>query len=314
MFVLLLALLPFAVADCPIGTTYHPEFNRCYLFVSEPQPFGLAEDACVSNKGHIVSVTNGFENAMLAESAVAQNIKSPYFVGMNKLQGNWSNSDGSSSTYMNWSPGQPTAGATCAVAKAPDGSWTSVSCSNPSPFICAIPEDAHPAFTCPTCATPTCPAPPREPGHCDSEWAYFEGTDSCYRRFFWATFDNAEEICVSEGGHLASIHSTEENGFVIEIAESGNDYGSGNDLTWMGLHQADYPTKTDWTWTDGTPFDYKNWAPKQPDNDHGTEHCAQMYSDYTGKDPTKDSSYRHWNDIPCATNMRAFVCKKPALH
>ncbi|KAK6025685.1 lectin C-type domain protein [Ostertagia ostertagi] len=82
----------------------------------------------------------------------------------------------------------------------------------------------------------------------------------------------------------------------------------------MGLRQADYPTKTDWTWTDGTPFDYKNWAPKQPDNDHGTEHCAQIYSDYTGKDPTKDNSYRHWNDIPCATTMRAFVCKKAALH
>ncbi|PIO72696.1 lectin C-type domain protein [Teladorsagia circumcincta] len=231
---------------------------RCYLFVAEPQPFGLAEDTCVSNRGHIVSVMNGFENAMLAESAVAQNLKSPFFVGMNKLQGNWSNSDGSAYTYTNWTPGQP--------------------------------------------------------GHCDSEWTYFQGTDSCYRRFFWATFDNAEEICVSEGGHLTSIHSTEENSFVIDIAESGNDYGDSNELTWMGLQQADYPTKTDWTWTDGTPFNFMNWAPKQPDNSHGSEHCAQIYSDYTGKDPTKDSSYRHWNDIPCATTMRAFVCKKPALH
>ncbi|KAK6042033.1 lectin C-type domain protein [Cooperia oncophora] len=222
---------------------------------------------------------NGFENAMLAESAVAQNIRSPYFVGMNKLQGNWSNSDGSSYTYTNWSPGQPSASATCAVSNAPDGSWTSVSCSNPAPFICAIAEDAHPAVTCPTCATPTCPPPPRQPGHCESEWTYFEGTDSCYH-----------------------------------IAQSGNDYGSGSDLTWIGLRQADYPSKTTWTWTDGTPVNYQNWAPKQPDDDHGSEHCGQAYSDYTGKDPTKDSSYRHWNDIPCSTSMRAFVCKKAALH
>lgn len=34
------------------------------------------------------------------------------------------------------------------------------------------------------------------------------------QRFLWANFDNAEEICVSNGGHLASIHSVEENTFV----------------------------------------------------------------------------------------------------
>ncbi|KAK5967533.1 C-type lectin domain-containing protein, partial [Trichostrongylus colubriformis] len=134
----------------------------CYLFVAEPQPFGLAESACVLNKGHLVSVMNGFENAMLA-----------------------------------------------------DGGWTSVSCSNPSPFICAIPEDAHPAYTCPTCATPTCPSPPPRPYYCESEWTYFEHTQSCYRRFFDATFDDAEEICVSEGGHLTSIWSSAENDFVV---------------------------------------------------------------------------------------------------
>ncbi|KAL6738978.1 hypothetical protein Aduo_012471 [Ancylostoma duodenale] len=314
MFVLLFAILSSVLADCPIGTTYHPEFNRCYLFVSDPQPFGLAEDACAANKGHVVSVTNGFENAMLAESAVAQNIKTPYFVGMNKLQGNWSNSDGSDATFTAWAPGQPSASATCAVASAPDGTWNSTACSIAYPFVCAIPQSAHPAVTCPTCPTPTCPSPPREPGHCQSEWAYLASTDSCYRRFLWADFDNAEEICVSNNGHLASIHNVEENTFVNEIAESGNDYGDGSDLTWIGLTQVNYPNNKDWTWTDGTPFDYKNWAPSQPDNYKGIEHCVQLHSDYMGKDPSKDSSYRHWNDMPCTTNMRAFVCKKPALH
>ncbi|EYB91607.1 hypothetical protein Y032_0204g1894 [Ancylostoma ceylanicum] len=68
MLLLLFAVVSSVLAECPIGTTYHPEFNRCYLFVSDPQPFGLAEDACAANKGHVVSVTNGFENAMLAVS------------------------------------------------------------------------------------------------------------------------------------------------------------------------------------------------------------------------------------------------------
>ncbi|EYB91608.1 hypothetical protein Y032_0204g1894 [Ancylostoma ceylanicum] len=70
MLLLLFAVVSSVLAECPIGTTYHPEFNRCYLFVSDPQPFGLAEDACAANKGHVVSVTNGFENAMLAVVSV----------------------------------------------------------------------------------------------------------------------------------------------------------------------------------------------------------------------------------------------------
>ncbi|EPB76249.1 hypothetical protein ANCCEY_04666 [Ancylostoma ceylanicum] len=70
MLLLLFAVVSSVLAECPIGTTYHPEFNRCYLFVSDPQPFGLAEDACAANKGHVVSVTNGFENAMLAEDLI----------------------------------------------------------------------------------------------------------------------------------------------------------------------------------------------------------------------------------------------------
>ncbi|EYB91609.1 hypothetical protein Y032_0204g1894 [Ancylostoma ceylanicum] len=73
MLLLLFAVVSSVLAECPIGTTYHPEFNRCYLFVSDPQPFGLAEDACAANKGHVVSVTNGFENAMLAEHVSSVN-------------------------------------------------------------------------------------------------------------------------------------------------------------------------------------------------------------------------------------------------
>ncbi|VDM77470.1 unnamed protein product [Strongylus vulgaris] len=314
MWALLFAIFPSVLADCPIGTTYHPEFNRCYLFVSEAQPFGLAEDACAANKGHIVSVSNGFENAMLAESASAQNIKTAYFIGANRLQGNWSNSDGSPLFYTNWAQGQPSTTATCAVASAPDGMWTSTSCSTAYPFICAIAENAHPSVTCPTCPTPTCPTPPRQPGHCESGWAYFDKTDSCYRRFVWANFENAEEVCVSNGGHLASIHSAEENTFVNDISESGMDYSDDGSLTWIGLTQANYPSSTVWTWTDGTPFDYKNWAPGEPNNSKGVEHCVQIQSDYVGKDPSKDTSYRRWNDMACSTNMRSYVCKKGALH
>ncbi|VDN23365.1 unnamed protein product, partial [Cylicostephanus goldi] len=94
--------------------------------------------------------------------------------------------------------------------------------------------------------------------------------------FIYATFDEAETICVANDGHLASIHSAEENVFVADLSKSGTEYKNDNELTWIGLRQANYPQDTKWTWTDGTPVNYTAWAAGQPDNYKGLEHCAQV--------------------------------------
>ncbi|KIH65041.1 lectin C-type domain protein [Ancylostoma duodenale] len=315
LLLLFVALLPAVFADCPVGTISHPEFGRCYKFSTDRQPFYMAEEACQAIGGHLVSVENGFENAMLAETATSQNLKGPFFIGYNRMvSSDWSWIDGyNASTFTNWGPGQPSASSQCTV-EALNGSWISVNCASSYPYVCAFTSNIPPV-TCPTCpALPTCPAPPRQPGHCQNGWFYLKKTDSCYRYFLWATFEDAEQVCVSNGGHLASIHSSEENTFVADISKSGTDYKSGADLTWIGLKQANYPQDTKWTWTDGTPVDYMMWAPGQPDNYKGLEHCGQTHSDYIGKEPAKDTSYQHWNDCQCTTEMRAYVCKKPASH
>ncbi|VDL78709.1 unnamed protein product [Nippostrongylus brasiliensis] len=208
----------------------------CYKFVSDPQPFYMAEEQCQTYGGHLVSVENGFENAMLA------------VISMDYLL--W--------VYLD----QPDSTSQCSVELL-NGTWISVNCATSRPYVCAIVHDFGPTV-CPTCpALPTCPSAPSE----------------CFLYFLWATFDDAETVCVSNGG---------------------------SDLTWIGLQQANYPQDTKWTWTDGTPVDYMKWAPGQPDNAKGLEHC--------GQDPAKDTSYQKWNDIACTTEMRAYVCKKPASH
>ncbi|PIO58330.1 lectin C-type domain protein, partial [Teladorsagia circumcincta] len=151
-------------------------------------------------------------------------------------------------------------------------------------------------------------------GHCESGWAYLDKTDSCYRYFLWSTFDNAESVCMSNGGHLASIHSDEENIFVADISKAGVEYKKEDDLTWIGLKQENYPTSSAWTWTDGTPLDYNAWGSGQPADKKGREHCAQTHSDYLGRNPAKDNNYQHWDSCECTLTMRAYVCKKPALH
>ncbi|VDO73548.1 unnamed protein product [Haemonchus placei] len=119
------------------------------------------------------------------------------------------------------------------------------------------------------------------------------------------TFDEAEAKCVAEGGHLVSIHSDEENDFVygtLHVARAisvlmtdltrficssssnldismtkmvSKDY---RDFTWIGLGRLDWPKDDKWKWTDGTPVDYLNWAPAEPDNIQRKEHCSMESS------------------------------------
>ncbi|CAJ0592995.1 unnamed protein product [Cylicocyclus nassatus] len=52
------------------------------------------------------------------------------------------------------------------------------------------------------------------PARCESGWTLFDKTEACYKTFFGETFYTAEYICSTYGGHLTSIHSSEENNFV----------------------------------------------------------------------------------------------------
>ncbi|PIO55231.1 lectin C-type domain protein [Teladorsagia circumcincta] len=102
--------------------------------------------------------------------------------------------------------------------------------------------------------------------------------------------------------------------FLADLTRTGEAYKNPNSLTWIGLWQAGYPLSTQWAWTDGTSFDYSNWAAGEPNNADGNEHCVQIYSDHEGTDPSKDTQFQKWNDYYCSDSMRAYVCKKPALH
>ncbi|CAJ0601321.1 unnamed protein product [Cylicocyclus nassatus] len=154
------------------------------------------------------------------------------------------------------------------------------------------------------------------PGHCENGWAYLDETDACYKTFYWETFNNAESLCRNFGAHLTSIHSANENQFVAGLAQSGLEWplGSGaKHATWIGLVRADDLNNKDWLWTDGTKVEFLAWAPSQPDDAGGIEHCGQLHSDpYTTAE--RALWYRKWNDYTCFTKVRSFVCKKMALH
>lgn len=47
-----------------------------------------------------------------------------------------------------------------------------------------------------------------------------------------------------------------------------------NSIVYIGLD--DQKTEGTFSWIDGTPFTFKNWAPKEPNNHKGAEDCAEV--------------------------------------
>ncbi len=63
---------------------------------------------------------------------------------------------------------------------------------------------------------------------CPGEWVQFEGY--CYLVVNnTAVWDKAEKNCISKGGHLASIHSADENSFIHSLAPSNSLWLGGTD-------------------------------------------------------------------------------------
>ncbi|XP_041932441.1 galactose-specific lectin nattectin-like [Alosa sapidissima] len=113
----------------------------------------------------------------------------------------------------------------------------------------------------------------------------------CFKLFNeMKTWSEAEGHCREQGGNLVSIHNKVEAKVVGDL--SGNTY-----WTWIGAGGS--AEGFTWYWTDGSPFDYSNWAPWEPNNHLGNEHCAS--TNYNGGGV--------WNDLPCHQS-HPFVCAK----
>uniref|UniRef100_A0A914CS83 C-type lectin domain-containing protein n=1 Tax=Acrobeloides nanus TaxID=290746 RepID=A0A914CS83_9BILA len=106
-------------------------------------------------------------------------------------------------------------------------------------------------------------------------------------------FDKAEKLCVSYGGHLASITDAFTNKFIYTealkaFAPDKLDVFWLGGITWDGV---------DWTWTDGTPFSYTNWD-GEPFADGGT--CIEQ-----------QLSNGKWTTNICDNVEQYYVCALP---
>ncbi|XP_041091572.1 lectin-like [Polyodon spathula] len=142
------------------------------------------------------------------------------------------------------------------------------------------------------------PLPAEENEPCD-----IEALSNCTKIGSWCyqyfpgplSFYSANEFCRNRGcgGRLASIHSYKENKLVFKLVRKGS---PSLQRAWIGGLR--FPKSNLFIWTDGTKWDYTNWAPGQPDNWHNDEDCVH----FTQCHPSL------WNDLSCST-PQGFVCK-----
>ncbi|XP_066267630.1 brevican core protein-like [Branchiostoma lanceolatum] len=108
----------------------------------------------------------------------------------------------------------------------------------------------------------------------DELWREYK--DHCYKLFrIKRTFFVANKKCKQLGANLASATNAEENNFIARVI-SDAPKGLLRHAVWFGLRRR----KGHWTWTDGSPLSYTNWAPGEPGKNFilRTATCANVYS------------------------------------
>jgi len=129
---------------------------------------------------------------------------------------------------------------------------------------------------------------------CPLGWSQFNS--SCY----WLVFDEVDWVEALNGcqqihpaAHLASSGSASENDYIANL----HDTTSSGYYFWLGGTDSD--VEGNWTWTDGTPFDYTNWYSGEGSDDTG-DNCLAI---------NVDNYYRtYWFDLGCF-DSHPYICE-----
>ena len=80
----------------------------------------------------------------------------------------------------------------------------------------------------------------------------------------------AQANCEAMNAHLVTISSAEENSFVYETFDDGDQQHT----WWIGA--TDEGNEGTWRWVTGEPWNFEFWYPGEPNNTGGVEHHAEM--------------------------------------
>ncbi|KAE9546614.1 hypothetical protein FO519_010174, partial [Halicephalobus sp. NKZ332] len=194
---------------CPLGSTpstHDPTF--CYFVLKEINTFENAEYTCQAYLAHLPKINDLFTNYYIGELARSNGFGDIWIGATNTLTyagetcNNWYWTSGKGFLSFNdWAPSEPSSG-NCAMLSVKDGYyWHSQNCNTFLPTICQLPA----VYSI-----------------CDPDWNYFNVTQMCYKTFINSlSASDSEAYCQARRAHLVSIHSEEENEFIVNISASG---------------------------------------------------------------------------------------------
>ena len=99
------------------------------------------------------------------------------------------------------------------------------------------------------------------------QWVLNPANNHSYKRVRCDSWDDAQAKAIAEGAHLVSINDAGEHQWLVRIF--------GTAPYWIGL--TDMGKKGEWSWTNGEPTTYTNWATHKLTNaDRGEEYYVFM--------------------------------------
>ncbi|KAK0405769.1 hypothetical protein QR680_018187 [Steinernema hermaphroditum] len=229
--------------------------------------FEAAKKACVKSGGQMASIHEMGDNFALGSFGL-----DPLWLGGQDTHNNgtWTWVDGKRFDYTAWAAGEPSniAGRNCLQGDPVTETWRAASCDEQRNVVCEY------KFTPPTI--------PTNPPKCWDNFCYKFGN----ALVDWAT---AEKNCQAMKGHLASIHSKNDEYNIQMLAES-----VGIDQFWIGatISMSDQPV-----WSDGSAFNYTNWDANMAPT-HETGRCVQ-------------DDLVNWFNMPCSYTAQT-LCEIPA--
>ncbi|XP_072020400.1 macrophage mannose receptor 1-like [Amphiura filiformis] len=287
------------VTGCPAGWTAYQ--SSCYWFNTNALTWSDAKQDCQSQGAHLVVINDRYENGYVSAQLGLQTLKFSFWTGLNDIAkpGTYEWVDGSPITFTNWAVGQPSdAFGNCVIADAgvsSSGYWFNFNCDDTHAYVCEQLRDGY------TTSAPNNPGKTNPSNiNCAPGWIGYG--NGCFRIYetddnnLRKTWDGARSFCVASGGDLASFHSEAEEVYIrdsYDALDPDNAYGY-----WIGLN--DRAVEGGYEWSDGSPVEYTNWEPGEPNDYGGIEECVESFL----------NPGRAWNDLDCNA-PRHWICRIP---
>uniref|UniRef100_U3JY95 C-type lectin domain-containing protein n=1 Tax=Ficedula albicollis TaxID=59894 RepID=U3JY95_FICAL len=273
--------------------------NKQYYFSKEHVHMEEARRICQRNFADLVVIEKESKRRFLWQYIYTKHRGKSYFIGLVvSFDQRFRWLDDTPVNYVAWAPNEPNFAnndENCVIMSKDFGFWKDISCALKNAFICERHNSTYSGFA-PTVLPPL--------GGCPETWLLFK--NKCYKIFGSReedklTWHSARSVCRELGGNLASIHNNQVQAFLtFHLKDVASE-------TWIGLN--DINSEDTYLWTDGSVFDYSNWAQGFPFRDKFTvTDCITM---------TKGSAYHGglWENTDCQ-HKKSYICQmdsKPEL-